>query len=773
MSNKIKLFDTFTSLQIELTPAGKWIWDDDRKKKALDAKRKDYLPLDKYPNDNMFRHKIEDSGYLCIDCDGIELSKVDKMFPTSKNTFYTTTSSKNKQHRYLAPPEGKTFPLGRAVKILDPDMDVFTSGVVFEGHDIGGAKSECTLNNSDILRCTEKEYQLICDNIQKDKPVSKKAKVHQKKKNTKTLTDSSDNEFITTFNNDHDTREMLIEQGYIESNDRLIAPSSTSGVAGVIFFDDNAVYSHHSVDDWLADGSSHDAFDIYAHYEFNGDKKQAYASLVEDSRCSLDDVRAMIAEVEDFSGDTLNKILKATGTLGSNIDIDIVLNQIKKDAKEAGTTVNISAMRKELTKVTKRDTPLDTLSDSILALKMVRIGAKALVMDSYSELTPPNELLKLYTGSQRDGLQTWIDHPDRRFYSGLVFDPSKNQEVVGNKVNLWTGYSLHPKKGNADKFLYLLEKVICSGDKEEYKYLKGYVAHQFQNPADKAGVAVVLKGEKGTGKDTFIDSLGKLYDDGFMPVSTKDQLLGRFNYHLANKIMISVPEMLFAGSHKEDSALKTLITATEMGYERKGVDVIRLDSFFRIYMTTNEDWAIPATKGERRYFLPTISTKHRKDTKFFGDFWDWYNNGGNAEILHWAMNYDISNFNVREVPHTLAMEEQILYGLDHFTTTLIDMIIYHEENRQGEVEITGSDVADGMNEGGTYYKSNSTAIGRKLSKVFKTIYKKRLGTQRGYKISVKEAKKALIEYTGVSDLFENSTKNTKKCCKSTKKWSKN
>jgi len=252
----------FKDHNIQLHPAGLWKWDEDRNKIQVDANRTDGLDLDKYPNDNMLKHRAELSGVCVIDCDGIPLDKVDDWFPTTKKSFYTTTSKREKQHRYIYPPNGKQFPETRAIKDLHKDLDIITNGIVFEAHDYKSKDSQFSMNNGEILRCSEKEYDLICSIL---KPKEKKPKQNKFANNK--------NDIIKKFNEKFSCEELLMAQGYLKIRDRLIHPESKSKVAGIIFFDDGCVYSHSS--DWLNDGSSHDAFDIYAHYEHDDDKGTA------------------------------------------------------------------------------------------------------------------------------------------------------------------------------------------------------------------------------------------------------------------------------------------------------------------------------------------------------------------------------------------------------------------------------------------------------------------------------------------------------------------
>lgn len=82
--------------------------------------------------------------------------------------------------------------------------------------------------------------------------------------------------------------DVLTKHNYKPYSDaRLLFPESTTGVAGVILFEDDngkeRCYSHHSGDP-LANGHSHDAFSVIVELEFNGDVSAAvahYAPIVD------------------------------------------------------------------------------------------------------------------------------------------------------------------------------------------------------------------------------------------------------------------------------------------------------------------------------------------------------------------------------------------------------------------------------------------------------------------------------------------------------------
>ena len=84
---------------------------------------------------------------------------------------------------------------------------------------------------------------------------------------------------IEQFNATHRVEEMLEQAGYVRKGKKWLSPSSHSGIAGlVVFEEDNRVFSHHSGDP-LNDGHVHDPFSIYCLLWHNGDAKAACAAI--------------------------------------------------------------------------------------------------------------------------------------------------------------------------------------------------------------------------------------------------------------------------------------------------------------------------------------------------------------------------------------------------------------------------------------------------------------------------------------------------------------
>jgi putative DNA primase/helicase len=84
---------------------------------------------------------------------------------------------------------------------------------------------------------------------------------------------------IEAFNRAHSVPAILESNGYRRIGKRWLAPQSESGLPGVVILDGRA-FSHHGSDP-LADGHSHDAFDLFTMFEHQGDVRAAARAAAE------------------------------------------------------------------------------------------------------------------------------------------------------------------------------------------------------------------------------------------------------------------------------------------------------------------------------------------------------------------------------------------------------------------------------------------------------------------------------------------------------------
>jgi Mesyanzhinovviridae DNA primase len=293
----------------------------------------------------------------------------------------------------------------------------------------------------------------------------------------------------------------------------------------------------------------------------------------------------------------------------------------------------------------------------------------------------------------------WIDHPERRQFSGIVYAPNQDAD---DRLNLWTGYGCEPKEGNCQLYLTHLRDNICGGNAKHASYLLGWMAYAAQHPQRQGEVAVVLRGKEGTGKGMFAREFGRLFGSHFKHIVNAKHLVGHFNAHLQHCSVLFADEAFFAGDRSHESVLKGLITEDTILVEPKGVDSYSVRNCIHLVMSSNADWVVPAGADARRYFVLDVSAAHMQDNAYFGAIARQMENGGRAALLHRLLNMDIATFDIRAVPHTAALADQKTRsrrGVDR----LVEMIAHNGVLPAADATHANVAITTGEDEGAGFY----------------------------------------------------------------------
>jgi hypothetical protein len=109
--------------------------------------------------------------------------------------------------------------------------------------------------------------------------------------------------------------------------------------------------------------------------------------------------------------------------------------------------------------------------------------------------------------------------------------------------------------------------------------------------------------------------------------------------------------------------MKALITEDWLPIEFKGKDIIQVKNYIRVMMATEKKWAVPAGFEERRFSLIDMGEAHFQDRPFFRALQKQMNNGGREALLHYLLNYDISDIDLDKPYQTDALIENKLFSM--------------------------------------------------------------------------------------------------------------
>lgn len=245
----------------------------------------------------------------------------------------------------------------------------------------------------------------------------------------------------------------------------------------------------------------------------------------------------------------------------------------------------------------------------------------------------------------------WMEHPGRAEYDGLVFSPG---EEVPGYLNLWHGWGMEPGDGPYGTYLVFVSDVICGGDDELFEYLMSWCAWMVQYPRELPEVAIVLRGREGTGKNTFVEPLADIVGAShFLMLTSLNQVAGRFSGHLANALLILANESVWGGDKSVAGTLKSMITERIQPLEKKGQDMVMVNSYRHMIFATNEGWAVPRGQDDRHYCIVDVDDSRKGDWEYWRTLKKDLNDGGTAGLFRWLLERDLTGWHPRQLPDRL------------------------------------------------------------------------------------------------------------------------
>lgn len=237
--------------------------------------------------------------------------------------------------------------------------------------------------------------------------------------------------------------------------------------------------------------------------------------------------------------------------------------------------------------------------------------------------------------------EIWLNSPNSRSYRGLFTDPDLPAEH-GGRLNMWTDFGIEPAPGDVSPFLYYNNYILGNGDPAQAWYILRWVAWVVQNPAKRIGVLLCLiSEEEGTGKGTLGNLLLKIFGLHGVSISSAEQLVGKFNAHLADKCFAFIDETVFGA--KESAKMRVTITEPTINIEPKGIDAMMLDNMLSMLMGTNSVWASSISTTDRRYAIFEVNGQKRP-REYWNHLHSWLGNGGANAVLAYLQTLDLTGF---------------------------------------------------------------------------------------------------------------------------------
>lgn len=385
------------------------------------------------------------------------------------------------------------------------------------------------------------------------------------------------------------------------------------------------------------------------------------------------------ANLEDFAKEMLWNLLAEK----SGIDVKYLRPKIKrKKAQPQNAKEKIEELNKEY--------------------GLIRIGGETKILRTYRNLMTDSiefDAMSLqsfknwFIGEEIDGeniADIYLKSTAKNKYAnGIVFEPApygkEPDPKYKNCFNTWTGLAIEPKKGDWTRIEEHIFLVICNGNEKHYDWLLDWCAYVLQNIGRKRPrTALVLQGGQGIGKTSFAKIFEKIFGrKHYIEITNPDQLTGRFNFMLMDKIFIYANEAFFAGNKKDASNLKAQITEEYRTIEKKYVDGFSVRNHSVYLFDSNSDRVINAERDDRRYFVLKVSESCKDKKNYWNELKEQIDNG-EAEAFLYDMLYRKITNDIHKTPKTDALKEQKIESFDLFTNWWIIIL------EAGEFEFFGN-----------------------------------------------------------------------------------
>ena len=259
---------------------------------------------------------------------------------------------------------------------------------------------------------------------------------------------------------------------------------------------------------------------------------------------------------------------------------------------------------------------------------------------------------------------TWLCSEERRSYSDVVFYPGTLED---KKIfNLWRGFSYRPLQGDCSLFLDHIRANICAGNEKNYEWLLDWMADAVQKPFRKNWTAVLMESkEEGTGKGFFAGHFGKLFGRHYAAYNKPKQLLGQFNSHLEDKLIVFLDEGSLIEKNAYDYA-KSLITEPTLNIEPKGRSMREVKSYHRIIMASNDRHILRSSIYDRRWMVLRVAPNSVNNLNYFKAIETQLESGGYEALMYMLVNRKYDENSVKTIVKTDALTYQKEQNLPEF-----------------------------------------------------------------------------------------------------------
>lgn len=191
---------------------------------------------------------------------------------------------------------------------------------------------------------------------------------------------------------------------------------------------------------------------------------------------------------------------------------------------------------------------------------------------------------------------------------------------------------------------------------DDANHIEKILAHRVQRPGEKLNHALLLGGEEGIGKDTFLEPVKHAVGHANFQEVSPEALLGRFT-PFAKSVILRISEARDLGDIDRVAFYDHLKVYTAAPPDVLRVDEKNLREYYvpnvcGVIITTNYklDGIYLPTDDRRHYVAWSGAHKEEFEPSYFPKLYHWFDNGGIGHVTAFLQSYDLSGFDAKAPP---------------------------------------------------------------------------------------------------------------------------
>jgi len=142
---------------------------------------------------------------------------------------------------------------------------------------------------------------------------------------------------------------------------------------------------------------------------------------------------------------------------------------------------------------------------------------------------------------------------------------------------------------------------------------------------------------QGSGKTTLGNIMLKIFGNHGIEVVNPRHFTGNFNAHIQYKTIIVLNEAIWGGDKLAEAVMKAATTENRMVLERKGIDAKEGTNYWNMFVISNNNFCVPVTMDNRRFFILEVSDSCVQDHKYFQELYYAIENNDEVEEFFWFL----------------------------------------------------------------------------------------------------------------------------------------